>query len=68
MILDLIENVSHDKGLMAYILPTLEAIISESPLQFKQFMRATTKAEIVLFHEPCVYEAAAKFITMIIAG
>jgi V-type H+-transporting ATPase subunit H len=42
MILDLIENVSHDKPLMAYVLPTLEAIISESQKQFKQFMRATT--------------------------
>ena len=35
MILELIDKVSHDKPLMAYVLPTLEAIISENPKQFK---------------------------------
>jgi len=30
MLLDLIENVSHDKALMAYVVPTLEAIVSEN--------------------------------------
>ena len=40
MINELIVNVSHDKSLMSYILPTLDAIISENQKQFKQFMRA----------------------------
>jgi V-type H+-transporting ATPase subunit H len=31
MLLELIEKVNHDKPLMAYVLPTLEAIISENP-------------------------------------
>lgn len=35
MILDLVENASNDKNLMAYVLPTLEAIISENQKQFK---------------------------------
>jgi hypothetical protein len=30
MLIELIEKVSHDKALMAYVLPTLEAIISEN--------------------------------------
>jgi len=30
MINDLVANVSHDKSLMAYVLPTLDAIISEN--------------------------------------
>jgi V-type H+-transporting ATPase subunit H len=35
MLLDLVENVSHDKGLMAYVVPSLEAIVSENQRQFK---------------------------------
>lgn len=75
MMLDLIENVSLDKPLMAYVLPTLDAIISENQKQFKQFMRAINpqivpKLKSFLFlegYESSVYEAAAKIITMIIA-
>ena len=35
MLLDLIENISHEKSLMSYVVPTLEAIISENQKQFK---------------------------------
>ncbi|CAD8123762.1 unnamed protein product [Paramecium sonneborni] len=75
MLLDIIENVAHDKPLMTYVLTTVEAIISENQRLFKQFMRALTpqvvpKLKQFLFldgYDRVVYEAAAKIATMIIA-
>jgi V-type H+-transporting ATPase subunit H len=75
MLLDLIENISHEKSLMSYVVPTLEAIISENQKQFKQFLRAITpqvvpKLKAIMFidgYETCVYEACAKIATMVIA-
>ncbi|CAD8109534.1 unnamed protein product [Paramecium primaurelia] len=75
MILDIIENLIHDKPLMSYILTTIEAIISDNQRLFKQFMRALTpqvlpKLKQFLFldgYDPMAYEAAAKIATMIIA-
>ncbi|CAD8207074.1 unnamed protein product [Paramecium octaurelia] len=75
MVLDIIENLIHDKPLMSYILTTIEAIISDNQRLFKQFMRALTpqvlpKLKQFLFldgYDPMAYEAAAKIATMIIA-
>ncbi|CAD8111966.1 unnamed protein product [Paramecium primaurelia] len=75
MVLDIIENLIHDKPLMTYILTTIEAIISDNQRLFKQFMRALTpqvlpKLKQFLFldgYDPMAYEAAAKIATMIIA-
>ena len=75
MFLELIENISHDKSVMAYVLTSLEAIISENQRNFKLFMRAlqpkiVDKLKSLLFldgYEPVVYEAAAKIATMVLA-
>ncbi|CAD8194181.1 unnamed protein product [Paramecium octaurelia] len=75
MVLDIVENLIHDKPLMTYILTTIEAIISDNQRLLKQFMRALTpqilpKLKQFLFlegYDPMAYEAAAKIATMIIA-
>lgn len=75
MLNELIVNASHDKALMSYVLPTLDAIISENQKQFKQFVRLTSQEVIEKLrkfisldnYDPCVYEAATKIATMHIA-